>query len=1041
MAGETAIIEEFRRAMAEHGIVVNGEIVADGKLHRVYVDGDRRGCRNGWLILHLDGKPAGAFGCNRRYGSDAKFTWSAKSTKPLSPEERRAFGERIERQRAERDAEERRRREAAAQHAQIMWKQAAECVGDDHPYLKRKGVKSHGLRVGPWEKLDDGAVEVVSKQALLIPIRDIKKGIHSLQAIFPSKQLYGDRDKDFVKGGAKAGLFYTFGKPQTIDVGGQQRQVIMIGEGYATCATAHEVTGHAAIVAFDAGNLPLVAQVIRARFPEAMLVLLADNDRFTLTPIENPGVHQASKAAAAVGGVVAIPQFAHDVDGKPTDFNDLQQLCGADAVRRVIEEALNPPVAEARERPQLVSSIREPGKILPIWFVPSTSPAALRRAEFAADVMVMLDEAQPWRLDPRGVMLRTYGGLDGLRAALEEVGRLMPDARLRVLIASELADEAASVAHAAGASVEVLQAGESWVDSLWAVVTARTGLQEPAVEDPDYADPAALEAAAEVGGAMVNMAGLLASEKFDAWNVWDDLCPPALAQAIQQALDARTTQQAVATQAPAPEMDALAELGICALGMLGEHLVFWRGDCKRVLLLRPGELGRHQGLQRLAPNERWEIWAGGDFKPQQASNALIQICTAIGRVDLGRVNDAPYDEVNAAFMQARAIAMPSPVALAELLALDGQWRDAIFFDEFAGRAACTMTLPCGGAAGALLDEHDDLAAAFLGSMLGVDVSSKQAHDALNLLAKQNPRNLLHEYLNGLRWDGAPRLARWLIDYAGSPDEVFVRAVSAKMLIAAVARAFDPGVKVDTCLVLEGAQGVKKSSLIAALVPNRAWFAEDLAGAMDNKDALQGLSGKWLIELSELAATRKSTIEEVKSFLTRRVDNFRAPYGRRVADHPRQCVFFGSVNPAADGSWLFDATGGRRFWPVHVVRTDITKLEQVRDQLWAEAVHAYRQGQQHWLTDAEEALAAQEQKARLQENPWDSALDNYIASPQYAGEVAGTDVFAFSQGRAPTNRDSGELRHIAAALKARGWINRQTGPGRRARWYPPESTAF
>ena len=246
---------------------------------------------------------------------------------------------------------------------------------------------------------------------------------------------------------------------------------------------------------------------------------------------------------------------------------------------------------------------------------------------------------------------------------------------------------------------------------------------------------------------------------------------------------------------------------------------------------------------------------------------------------------------------------------------------------------------------------------------------------------------------------------------------------------------------DSCLVLEGAQGVKKSSLIAALVPQRAWFAEDLAGALNNKDALQGLSGKWLVELSELAATRKSTIEEVKSFLTRRVDNYRAPYGRRVADHPRQCVFFGSVNPAADGSWLHDATGGRRFWPVYVARADVAKLEQMRDQLWAEAVHAYRQGQQYWITDEEEAFAAQEQKARLQENPWDLEVSKFIESPQFTGTIATSEVYTLSQSRPPTSRDSGELRHIADALKARGWVSRQTGPERRARWHPPESPVF
>jgi len=232
-------------------------------------------------------------------------------------------------------------RAAAAARAQSCWDAAAECT--EHPYLVRKQVKSHGLRVGVWEKIDaeTGEVRVVSKQALLIPIRDAGKKIHSLQAVFTAK--IGDRDKDFLKDGAKSGLFYSFGKPVTMEVAGVQRAVILVGEGYATCATAHEVTGHAAIVAFDAGNLLAVAQVLRGRFPEALLVLLADNDRFTLTPIENPGVHHARKAAAAVGGVVAVPQFPDDAADKPTDFNDLFVLAGADAVRDAIAEAINPP--------------------------------------------------------------------------------------------------------------------------------------------------------------------------------------------------------------------------------------------------------------------------------------------------------------------------------------------------------------------------------------------------------------------------------------------------------------------------------------------------------------------------------------------------------------------------------------------------------------------------------------------------------------------------------------------------------------------------
>lgn len=352
MAHEAEIIEQFRRAMSDQGIVVHGEIEADGKFHRVHVDGDRGRSRNGWYVLHIDGtRPAGAFGCNKRYGNEAKFTWSGE-TKPLTPEERREWARKMAKQAAEREAEKRKRREDAAHHARFMWEQAQPCKGDDHPYLKRKGVKSHGLRVGAWEKIDreNGEVETISTQALLVPIRDAKKNIHSLQAIFTGK-VYGDRDKDFVKDGAKEGLFYSMGKPKTVEFEGRQRKLIMIGEGYATVSTAHEVTDHAGITAFDAGNMLPVARALRKVFPDALFLFLADNDRFTLTPIENPGVHHARIAAKEVGGLVAIPQFPVDATGKPTDFNDLRALSGDDAVRDAIEAALKPPAAPAEPAP------------------------------------------------------------------------------------------------------------------------------------------------------------------------------------------------------------------------------------------------------------------------------------------------------------------------------------------------------------------------------------------------------------------------------------------------------------------------------------------------------------------------------------------------------------------------------------------------------------------------------------------------------------------------------------------------------------------
>lgn len=253
-------------------------------------------------------------------------------------------------ERARRDAEEAAElavlREAAIVRANATWSAATEC--EDHPYLERKGVRSHGLRVGVWEVTDPdtGEVRVLSRQALLVPIRDAAKRIHSLQAIYPNK--IAGRDKDYLKDGAKSGLFYSFGKPVKMLVGEVERQVILIGEGYATMATAHEVTSHATIVTFDAGNVPVVARILREKFPEACLVFLADNDQWTKG---NPGITKAREAAEAVGGVVAIPQFDAALgvageDGKvkgPTDFNDLVAISGADAVRDAIAEAINPP--------------------------------------------------------------------------------------------------------------------------------------------------------------------------------------------------------------------------------------------------------------------------------------------------------------------------------------------------------------------------------------------------------------------------------------------------------------------------------------------------------------------------------------------------------------------------------------------------------------------------------------------------------------------------------------------------------------------------
>lgn len=351
MLNEQAVIDEFRLAMRQKGIAITSDIEADGKLHRAHVEGDKAGTRNAFYILHFDEKPAGQFGCNKLFGPEAKFSWTGES-EPMTPEERRAFAKSMDAKRKARAEKERVTREAAAARAQAIWDASKDCTA--HPYLKRKGVRSYGLRWGRWEKInhETGEVFVATEHALLVPIRDAKKRIHSLQAIY--KAPINGRDKDFLKDGQKEALFFSIGKPLDVEFRGATRQVIVIGEGYATLASIHEATGHACIVAFDAGNLLPVGKVIRERFPDALLIFAGDNDQWTLEPINNPGLTKAKAAAAALDGLVAWPEFPVDAEGRPTDFNDLHALHGLEAVRELVDLALADLPAE---EPQPVAAI------------------------------------------------------------------------------------------------------------------------------------------------------------------------------------------------------------------------------------------------------------------------------------------------------------------------------------------------------------------------------------------------------------------------------------------------------------------------------------------------------------------------------------------------------------------------------------------------------------------------------------------------------------------------------------------------------------
>ena len=291
----------FAGTIAAAGLTPPAEIVADGEIHRFSANG-RRGDDAGWYVLHLDAVPAGAFG-NWRDGYSQ--CWSARNERTMTAIERKALAWRIEAMRRQRDAEQRHRQHDAAAAAINRWNAAAPAtVATNHPYLRAKGVKPRGVRIE-------------ANHTLLIPMRDTEGRMHSLQSIAP------DGAKRFMPGGRVRGCYHAICEPSggARDCPGDK---LVICEGYATGATIHETTGHAVAVAFNAGNLLAVAQALRIKYPSIALVLAADDD--WKTP-GNPGLTAATKAARAVGGLLAVPKFdGLPRDDKATDFNDLHRL-------------------------------------------------------------------------------------------------------------------------------------------------------------------------------------------------------------------------------------------------------------------------------------------------------------------------------------------------------------------------------------------------------------------------------------------------------------------------------------------------------------------------------------------------------------------------------------------------------------------------------------------------------------------------------------------------------------------------------------------
>jgi len=289
---------------------------------------------------------------------------------------------------------------------------------------------------------------------------------------------------------------------------------------------------------------------------------------------------------------------------------------------------------------------------------------------------------------------------------------------------------------------------------------------------------------------------------------------------------------------------------------------------------------------------------------------------------------------------------------------------------------------CASRTGLWTDDDDTAALGWLQTR-GVDVRQRHVvRDVVSMIAKDYMYHPVRNYLHGLVWDGAPRLRIWLAEYlnAEAADPLYLGAVGQKFLLSAVARIENPGCQADHVLVLEGPQGAGKSSVARTLAVNSMWFTDDMPD-IHSKDAAIQVCGRWIVELAELAALRRSEIEGMKAFLTRPRDVYRPPYGRSTIEVPRQCVFIATTNEA---HYLRDSSGNRRFWPVRCGQIDLGGLHRDRDQLWAEALAAYRAGTIWHLTQEEAALAAREQSARVLVTELEVIVREYLAGKEAAG---------------------------------------------------------
>ena len=312
---------------------------------------------------------------------------------------------------------------------------------------------------------------------------------------------------------------------------------------------------------------------------------------------------------------------------------------------------------------------------------------------------------------------------------------------------------------------------------------------------------------------------------------------------------------------------------------------------------------------------------------------------------------------------------------------------------------------------------------------GLQSKDTYFHAVLEDTARKSSFHPIRDYLDGLVWDGEPRLDKWLHTYLKAEDTELNSAYGRKHLIAGVKRVRRPGAKHDPMLILEGTQGDEKSTAIETLCANEDWYSDNMTVGANSKEIIEQTDGKWLFEIPELDGMSRREAGAAKASLSRRVDRARLAYGRARSDRPRQCIFFGTVN---EQHYLHDPTGNRRYWPVSVGPADVAGLKRDRDQLWAEVAHYEGQGESVVLPKHLWKVAAEGQAERTIVDPWLEKLSDVAPAHDKPDFIKSETIYRLLD--IPVERRAGATgKRVAQIMRVLGYTRAQKRDGGRPEW--------